>query len=122
MEEVIGTKPFMVSSSEIITVVGVIAVLLVMIIPLPPMLLDFFLATNITLSITILLISMFTLKPLDFSIFPTVLLLTTLFRLSLNVASTRLILLHGNEGVHAAGKVSSTAAGSGKWRSQGASG
>ncbi|RPH51305.1 MAG: flagellar biosynthesis protein FlhA [Desulfobacteraceae bacterium] len=105
MEEVLGTKIRMVSSSEMITVVGVIAVLLVMIIPLPPMLLDFLLATNITLSITILLISMFTIKPLDFSIFPTVLLLTTLFRLSLNVASTRLILLHGNEGVHAAGKV-----------------
>jgi len=105
MEEVIGTKIRMVSSSEMITVAGVVAVLLVMIIPLPPMLLDFLLATNITMSITILLISMFTLKPLDFSIFPTVLLLTTLFRLSLNVASTRLILLHGNEGVHAAGKV-----------------
>ena len=105
MEDVIGTKPGMVSSSEMITVIGVVSVLLVMIIPLPPMLLDFLLAINITLSITILLISMFTLKPLDFSIFPTVLLLTTLFRLSLNVASTRLILLHGNEGVHAAGKV-----------------
>lgn len=105
MEEVIGTKTGIASSSEMITVVGVIAVLLVMIIPLPPVILDFLLAINITLSITILLISMFTLKPLDFSIFPTLLLLTTLFRLSLNVASTRLILLRGHEGVHAAGKV-----------------
>ncbi|MBU4010389.1 MAG: FHIPEP family type III secretion protein, partial [Proteobacteria bacterium] len=95
----------MASSSEILSAVGVIAVLLVMIIPVPSMLLDFLLAINITLSVTILLISMFTLTPLDFSIFPTLLLLTTLFRLSLNVASTRLILLHGNESASAAGKV-----------------
>lgn len=105
MEEVAGIKAGAASSSEILTVVGVISVLVVMIIPLPPMLLDFLLAMNITLSITILLISMYTLKPLDFSIFPSLLLVTTLFRLSLNVASTRLILLHGNEGTHAAGKV-----------------
>lgn len=105
MEEVIGIKPDAASYTEIVTAAGVIAVLLVMIIPLPPMLLDFLLAINITLAVTILLISMFTLAPLDFSIFPTLLLLTTLFRLSLNVASTRLILLHGNEGAHAAGKV-----------------
>jgi len=76
-----------------------------MIIPLPPVMLDFLLALNITLSITILLIAMYALRPLDFSIFPSLLLVTTLFRLSLNVASTRLILLHGNEGLSAAGKV-----------------
>jgi flagellar biosynthesis protein FlhA len=105
MEEVSGVKAGAVSSSEILTVVGVISVLVVMIIPLPPIMLDFLLAINITLSITILLISMYTLKPLDFSIFPSLLLVTTLFRLSLNVASTRLILLNGNEGTHAAGKV-----------------
>ncbi len=105
MEEVIRIKPGAASSSEILTAAGVIAILLVMIIPVPPILLDFLLAINITLSVTILLISMFTLTPLDFSIFPTLLLLTTLFRLSLNVASTRLVLLHGNEGTHAAGKV-----------------
>lgn len=105
MEEAIRIKAGMASSSEILSAVGVIAVLLVMIIPVPSMLLDFLLAINITLSVTILLISMFTLTPLDFSIFPTLLLLTTLFRLSLNVASTRLILLHGNEGASAAGKV-----------------
>ncbi|MBU3948918.1 MAG: flagellar biosynthesis protein FlhA [Proteobacteria bacterium] len=105
MEEAIRIKAGMASSSEILSAVGVIAVLLVMIIPVPSMLLDFLLAINITLSVTILLISMFTLTPLDFSIFPTLLLLTTLFRLSLNVASTRLILLHGNESASAAGKV-----------------
>ncbi len=91
-----------------LTVVGVVTVLVVMIIPLPPMLLDFLLALNITLSITILLIAMYTLRPLDFSIFPSLLLVTTLFRLSLNVASTRLILLHGHEGPLSAGKVISS--------------
>lgn len=95
----------MASPSELVTVVGVITILVVMIIPLPALLLDFLLALNITLAITILLIAMYTVKPLDFSIFPSLLLITTLFRLSLNVASTRLILLHGNEGVGAAGRV-----------------
>ena len=87
------------------TVIGVVTILVVMIIPLPPMLLDFLLALNITIAITILLIAMYTVKSLDFSIFPSLLLVTTLFRLSLNVASTRLILLHGNEGPLAAGMV-----------------
>ena len=105
MEDVIGLKSNPTAASEIMAVIGVISVLIVMIIPLPPMILDFLLAINITLAITILLIAMYTLKPLDFSIFPSLLLVTTLFRLSLNVASTRLILLRGNEGVHAAGKV-----------------
>jgi flagellar biosynthesis protein FlhA len=87
------------------TVIGVVTILVVMIIPLPSILLDFLLALNITVAITILLIAMYTLKPLDFFIFPPLLLVTTLFRLSLNVASTRLILLHGNEGALAAGRV-----------------
>ncbi|MGD8758556.1 MAG: FHIPEP family type III secretion protein, partial [Deltaproteobacteria bacterium] len=85
--------------------VGVVAILMVMIIPLPPFLLDFLLALNITFSIIVILMAMYTVKPLDFAIFPSVLLVATLFRLSLNVASTRLILLHGNEGAVAAGKV-----------------
>ena len=85
--------------------VGVVAILMVMIIPLPPFLLDFLLALNITFSIVVLLMAMYTVKPLDFAVFPSVLLVATLFRLSLNVASTRLILLHGNEGAVAAGKV-----------------
>lgn len=105
MEAALKIKPNNWSSSEMITVVGVLLILLIMIIPLPPMILDFLLALNITLSVMILLISMYTLKPTDFSIFPSLLLITTLFRLSLNVASTRLILLHGNEGSQAAGKV-----------------
>lgn len=86
-------------------VVGVIVILMVMIVPLPPFLLDFLLALNITFSIIVILMGMYTVTPLDFSIFPSVLLVATLFRLSLNVASTRLILLHGNEGALAAGKV-----------------
>jgi len=105
MEKVSKGNALSHSASELITVFGVFAVLVVMVIPLPSMLLDFFLALNITLSITILLIAMYTLRPLDFSIFPSLLLVTTLFRLSLNVASTRLILLNGDRGFLAAGRV-----------------
>ncbi len=105
MEQVVKSKADSTSTSEIMTVIGVVTILVVMIIPLPSILLDFLLALNITIAITILLIAMYTLKPLDFFIFPPLLLVTTLFRLSLNVASTRLILLHGNEGPLAAGRV-----------------
>ena len=103
MEESI--KSNRIELGESITSIGVVAILAVMIVPLPPIVLDFLLAMNITVSVTILLIAMYTIKALDFSIFPSLLLVTTLFRLSLNVASTRLILLHGNEGATAAGKV-----------------
>ena len=105
MEHVANSKADFTAAFEMMTVIGVVTILVVMIIPLPPMILDFLLALNITLAITILLIAMYTVKPLDFFIFPPLLLVTTLFRLSLNVASTRLILLHGNEGPQAAGKV-----------------
>lgn len=105
MEDVVNSKINPGTYSELITVIGVVGVLVVMIIPLPPIVLDFLLALNITLAITILLMAMYTIRPLDFFIFPPLLLVTTLFRLSLNVASTRLILLHGNEGALAAGKV-----------------
>ena len=105
MEQVVKLKADSTSVSEIMTVIGVVTILVVMIIPLPSILLDFLLALNITVAITILLIALYTLKPLDFFIFPPLLLVTTLFRLSLNVASTRLILLHGNEGALAAGRV-----------------
>ena len=105
MGKILPTGVSTATASEMLTVIGVVTVLIVMIIPLPPMLLDFLLALNITLAITILLIAMYTIRPLDFSVFPSVLLVTTLFRLSLNVASTRLILLHGNEGPLAAGRV-----------------
>ena len=85
--------------------VGVIGILLVMLVPLPTFILDILLSFSITISIIILLMSMYVLKPLDFSVFPSVLLTVTLLRLSLNVASTRLILLHGHEGAGAAGQV-----------------
>ncbi len=83
----------------------VILVLAMMILPLPPFLLDLLFTFNIALSMIVLLISLYTRKPLEFSIFPTVLLLTTLMRLSLNVASTRVILMEGHTGPDAAGKV-----------------
>jgi len=92
-------------SSSTAMAIGLIGILLVMMIPLPPFILDMLLSFNITFTIVILLVSIYVLKPLDFSVFPSVLLIATLMRLSLNVASTRLILLHGNEGPGAAGQV-----------------
>ncbi len=91
--------------SDVIVALALVAILLVMIIPIPPFMLDIFLATNITISLMILIISLYTARALDFTVFPSLLLATTLFRLSLNVASTRLILLNGHEGVGAAGAV-----------------
>ena len=91
--------------SDVVASIGLVSILMIMIIPLPSILLDLFLSTNITLALLILIISLYTVKAVDFSIFPSVLLTTTLFRLALNVASTRLILLHGDEGLGAAGAV-----------------
>ena len=93
------------SNTEIFMAVCVIVILLVMVIPLPPFILDLFLSLNITLSLIILLVGMYILRPIDFSSFPSILLLATIFRLSLNIASTRIILLHGHEGIQSAGKV-----------------
>jgi flagellar biosynthesis protein FlhA len=92
-------------SSDILMIVAFIGILMAMILPLHPMILDFFLALNISFGIMVLITTMYTTKPLEFSIFPSLLLVLTLFRLSLNVASTRLILLHGSEGPMAAGGV-----------------
>jgi len=83
----------------------IILILSMMILPLPPFALDLFFTFNIALSIMVLLVSMFTQKPLDFAAFPAILLFTTLLRLSLNVASTRVVLMNGHEGGDAAGKV-----------------
>ncbi|VAW34563.1 Flagellar biosynthesis protein FlhA [hydrothermal vent metagenome] len=85
--------------------VGIVVVLAVMILPMPPFILDIMLTFNITLSLIILLVAVYVKKPLEFSTFPTILLVSTLFRLSLNVATTRLILLRGSEGTDAAGEV-----------------
>ena len=83
----------------------IILILTMMVLPVPPFLLDLLFTFNIALAIIVLLVSLYTLKPLDFAVFPIVLLLTTLLRLSLNVASTRVVLLHGHTGPDAAGKV-----------------
>ena len=83
----------------------ILAILSMMVLPLPPMLLDVLFTFNIALSIMVLLVGLSTLKPLDFAAFPTILLLTTLLRLSLNIASTRVVLLEGHTGPDAAGKV-----------------
>lgn len=83
----------------------IIMILAMMILPLPPFMLDILFTFNIALAIIVLLVSLRTTKPLDFSVFPTVLLVTTLLRLSLNVASTRVVLLEGHTGPDAAGKV-----------------
>lgn len=84
---------------------GLIMVLAVMILPLPPVILDVLFALNITFSVLILFVALYSLKPLDFSVFPSILLVTTLARLSLNVASTRAILTNGKQGTSAAGHV-----------------
>ncbi|OGP50533.1 MAG: flagellar biosynthesis protein FlhA [Deltaproteobacteria bacterium RBG_13_43_22] len=89
----------------IFVAIALIGVLGLMLLPLPPLALDFFLSMSIALSVVILITSIFVNKPLDFSIFPSLLLLTTLFRLSLNIATTKLVLLRGNEGIDAAGQV-----------------
>src|SRR5271166_6960253 len=81
------------------------AILVVLILPLPPVLLDFALAISITFSVLILMTSLFIQSPLEFSSFPTVLLIATMLRLALNLASTRLILSRGHEGTSAAGHV-----------------
>jgi len=84
---------------------GVLTILVVLILPLPAVVLDLFLAISITLSILILMTALFIQTPLEFSAFPTILLISTMLRLSLNLASTRLILSHGHEGTAAAGHV-----------------
>ncbi|MCP4714712.1 MAG: flagellar biosynthesis protein FlhA [Deltaproteobacteria bacterium] len=92
-------------NSDIFMSLGVIAILVIMILPLPTWLLDILLSCNITLAIIVLLVSMYVMQALDISSFPSLLLLTTLFRLGLNIASTRLILLNGDQGDAAAGQV-----------------
>jgi flagellar biosynthesis protein FlhA len=83
----------------------IIMILSMMVLPLPPFLLDLLFTFNIAMSVMVLLASMYTMKALDFAAFPAVLLFSTLLRLSLNVASTRVVLMHGHTGPDAAGKV-----------------
>jgi flagellar biosynthesis protein FlhA len=85
--------------------IGVLAALAMVILPLPPLALDVLFTFNIALSLIVVMAVFYVMRPLDFGVFPTVLLLATLLRLALNVASTRVVLLHGHTGSHAAGKV-----------------
>jgi flagellar biosynthesis protein FlhA len=90
---------------EVGMAVGVIAVIMLLILPVPKMLLDLLLAISLVSSVLILMTAVMMKRPLDFAIFPTVLLVSTLFRLGLNLASTRLILSNGQEGHDSAGKI-----------------
>src|SRR5438067_13485265 len=85
--------------SELILAMALLGVLIVLLVPLPTMLLDLLLACNLMLTILLLLVTLSATQPLDFSVFPSLLLLLTLLRLSLNVATTRLILLNGKAGL-----------------------
>ena len=85
-------------NNDIVMAVGLVIIVVMMVLPLPPALLDILLTINISLSVIILLVALFTKEPLDYSSFPVILLITTIFRLGLNVSSTRLILLHGEAG------------------------
>jgi flagellar biosynthesis protein FlhA len=100
----LGLKTLL-GSRDILLGVGVLGILMMLIFPLPAWLLDFCLALSITISVVILMTALFIEKPLQLSSFPTILLVVTMFRLGLNLASTRLILSHGHEGTDAAGGV-----------------
>lgn len=84
--------------SDIVVALGIITIIIMMIIPLPPFLLDLLLSLNITFALVIIMVAVYNIEPLDFSVFPSLLLITTLFRLALNVSSTRLILIDGYAG------------------------
>jgi len=97
-----------VSWGDLAVPLAVLGVVVAMITPLPPALLDILISANITLSVVIMLVAMYITRPVEFSVFPTTLLLMTLFRLALNISSSRLILLNGNTGTSAAGQVIQT--------------
>ncbi len=90
---------------ELAVPLAVLAIVIALITPLPPFLLDLLIATDILMSVTVMMVSLYIVKPVEFTSFPTTLLLLTLFRLALNVSSSRLILLNGNTGTSAAGEV-----------------
>jgi flagellar biosynthesis protein FlhA len=92
-------------ASHLLAPGAVLAVVLLMVVPLPPLFLDLLLSIDIGLAVVLLLTAIYVKRPTEFSVFPSLLLLLTLIRLSLNIASTRLVLMHGQEGTHAAGSV-----------------
>lgn len=89
---------FLLKNNDVALAIGLVTIVAMMVLPIPPVILDFLLTINISISIVILLVCLYTKEPLDYSTFPTILLLSTLFRLGLNVSSTRLILLQGHAG------------------------
>ena len=91
--------------SDIALAIGVMSIIVVLILPMPAMMLDLLLAVSIVFSVLILMTSLFIQKSLEFSAFPTILLIATMLRLALNLASTRLILEYGHQGTSAAGNV-----------------
>ncbi|CAM5762258.1 flagellar biosynthesis protein FlhA [Mesorhizobium amorphae] len=93
------------NSRDVFFALGIVVILAVLFLPIPAFLIDVGLAFSIALSVLILMVALWIPRPLDFSSFPTVLLIATMLRLSLNIATTRMILSHGNEGTHAAGYV-----------------
>lgn len=101
-----GKLSNLLKNNDISLAIGLVFIVLMMIIPLPPAMLDILLTINISLSVIILLVCLYTKEPLDYSSFPTVLLIATLFRLGLNISSTRLILLYGEAGnvIHSFGE------------------
>ncbi len=109
-QTIVENKPFdwITKSGDAIMAFGVIGILLLMILPTPTVILDLLLAFSISSGLVILFVSLHTVKPVEFSSFPSILLISTLFRLALNIATTRSILINGNTGVGAAGKVIET--------------
>jgi flagellar biosynthesis protein FlhA len=95
----------MLKNPDLVMAMGVIGIMFLMILPISPVILDICLTISFASSVVILMVAIYTTQPLKFSVFPSLLLVTTLFRLSLNIASTRVILLHGSEGPGAAGHV-----------------
>ncbi len=102
----LGKLSNLLKNNDISLAIGLVFIVLMMVIPLPPAMLDILLTINISLSVIILLVCLYTKEPLDYSSFPTVLLIATLFRLGLNISSTRLILLYGEAGnvIHSFGE------------------
>ncbi|MBF0362557.1 MAG: flagellar biosynthesis protein FlhA [Oligoflexia bacterium] len=106
MNDIFSRFKFLTKNNDLILVVGLVTIMTVMIVPVHPIILDLLIAISLALSMMILLMAIYTKRPLDFSTFPTVLLIMTLYRLSLNVASTRSILLRTqSEGLSAAGEI-----------------
>src|SRR5690606_11272792 len=103
--ETVGTEPAARNGRDVFFALGIVVILAVLFLPIPAFLIDVGLAFSIAISVLILMVALWIARPLDFSSFPTILLIATMLRLSLNIATTRMILSHGNEGTHAAGYV-----------------